>query len=390
MDEWSIETKAIRSGIERTMFNEHSEPIFLTSSYIFKNAQQAADRFCNREPGLIYSRFTNPTVQVFQDRLAALEEGECCLSTASGMSAILSLCLGLLKAGDHIIASQSLFGSTIQLLTQWLPRLGIETTLVPLSDINAWREARTAHTKLLFVETPANPTMELCDIRELAQLAHEFGALLAVDNCFCTPVLQKPLKMGADVVVHSATKYLDGQGRVLGGALVGSRQILMDGGIYNFLRCSGPTLSAFNAWVLLKGLETLSLRMERQSTNAHRIAQWLEQQPLVKRVYYPHLPSHPQYALAVQQQVLGGAIITFEVQGGQEQAWKIIDHTKMISITGNLGDTKTTITHPATTTHGRLRPEERLLAGVSDGLIRLSVGLESVQDIQNDLMTNLQ
>lgn len=390
MDEWDNETKAIRSGIERTMFNEHSEPIFLTSSYVFKDAQQAADRFCNREPGLIYSRFTNPTVHVFQDRLAALEEGECCLSTASGMSAILSLCLGLLKSGDHIVASQSLFGSTIQLLTQWLPRWGIETTLVPLSDQDAWHRARTSHTKLFFVETPANPTMELCDINALAQLAHESGALLAVDNCFCTPALQKPLKMGADVVVHSATKYLDGQGRVLGGALVGSRQILMDGGIYNFLRCSGPTLSAFNAWVLLKGLETLSLRMERQSQNAHKIAQWLEQQPLVKQVYYPHLPSHPQYALALQQQVLGGAIITFEVQGGQDQAWKVINNTQMISITGNLGDTKSTITHPATTTHGRLRPEERLLAGVSDGLIRLSVGLESIRDIQNDLATHLR
>ena len=390
MDEWDIETKAIRSGIERTNFNEHSEPIFLTSSYVFKNAQQAADRFCNREPGLIYSRFTNPTVQVFQDRLAALEEGECCLSTASGMSAILSLCLGLLKSGDHIVASQSLFGSTIQLLTQWLPRWGIETTFVPLSDQGAWRKATMRNTKLFFVETPANPTMELCDITELAQLAHELGALLAVDNCFCTPALQKPLKMGADIVVHSATKYLDGQGRVLGGALVGARPLLMDGGIYSFLRCSGPTLSAFNAWVLLKGLETLSLRMERQSMNAHRIAQWLEKQPLVNRVYYPHLPSHPQYALAVQQQVLGGAIITFEVRGGQEQAWKVIDHTRMISITGNLGDTKTTITHPATTTHGRLRPDERRAAGVSDGLIRLSVGLESVQDIQNDLVNNLQ
>ena len=388
-EEFDFDTLAIRTGIHRSAFNEHSEALFLTSSYVFKNAQQAADRFGNREPGNIYSRFTNPTVTAFQERLAALEGGEACIATASGMSAILSTVMGLLKAGDHIVASRSVFGSTVQLLVNIMGRFGIETTFVQLSDIAAWKNAIRPNTRMFFVETPANPTMELVDIAALSVVARAAAVTLVVDNCFCTPALQRPLALGADLVIHSATKYLDGQGRVLGGAIVGSRQLLMEGGIYQFLRTAGPTLSAFNAWVCLKGLETLKLRMEAQSKNAQALAEWLERHPAVARVYYPGLPSHPQYELACRQQSLGGAIVTFDVVGGQAEAWRVIDATEVISITGNLGDTKSTITHPATTTHGRISEAERQAAGIGPGMIRISVGLESVQALQSDLARGL-
>ncbi len=388
-EEQDFDTLAIRAGIHRSAFNEHSEALYLTSSYVFENAQQAADRFCNREPGNIYSRFTNPTVTAFQERLAALEGGESCVATASGMAAILSVLMGLLKAGDHVVASQSIFGSTVQLLTNIMGRFGIGTTFVPLSDLAAWKAAARPTTRLFFLETPSNPTMELVDIAALSQVARASSAWLVVDNCFCTPALQRPLLLGADLVVHSATKYLDGQGRVLGGAVVGSQALVMDGGIYQFLRTAGPSMSPFNAWVCLKGLETLALRMEAQSRNAQALAQWLESHPAVTRVYYPGLPSHGQYELARRQQSRGGAIVTFDVRGGQPKAWQVIDSTRLISITGNLGDTKSTITHPATTTHGRISEEARQAAGIGPGMIRLSVGLESLQDLQADLARGL-
>ncbi len=388
-EELDLETLAVRAGIQRSAFNEHSEALFLTSSYVFVNAQQAADRFCNRESGNVYSRFTNPTVTAFQDRLAALEGGEACVATASGMSAILSTIMGLLKAGDHIVASHSIFGSTVQLLVNIMGRFGVTTSFVPLSDLEAWKQAVRPNTRMFFVETPSNPTMELVDIAALSQVARSASVTLVVDNCFCTPALQRPLALGADLVIHSATKYLDGQGRVLGGAIVGSKQLLMDGGIYQFLRTAGPTMSAFNAWVCLKGLETLKIRMEAQSKNALALAEWLERHPAVARVYYPGLPSHPQYDLARRQQTCGGAIVTFDVVGGQSQAWHIIDATRVISITGNLGDTKSTITHPATTTHGRISEEARQAAGIGPGMIRLSVGLESVRDLKADLINGL-
>ncbi|MDE1943133.1 MAG: O-succinylhomoserine sulfhydrylase [Betaproteobacteria bacterium] len=388
-DELDLDTLAIRAGIHRSAFNEHSEALYLTSSYVFESAQQAADRFCNREPGNIYSRFTNPTVTAFQERLAALEGGEACVATSSGMAAILSVLMGLLKAGDHVVASQSIFGSTVQLLTNIMGRFGIGTTFVPLSDLAAWKAAARPTTRMFFVETPSNPTMELVDIAALSEVAHAASALLVVDNCFCTPVLQRPLLLGADLVVHSATKYLDGQGRVLGGAVVGSKALVMDGGIFQFLRTAGPSMSPFNAWVCLKGLETLGLRMEAQSRNAQALAQWLERHPDVTRVYYPGLPSHPQHELASRQQSRGGAIVTFDVRGGQAKAWHVIDSTHLISITGNLGDTKSTITHPATTTHGRISEEARQAAGIGPGMIRLSVGLESLKDLQADLLRGL-
>lgn len=388
--EWALETRAVRCGIERSAFNEHSEALYLTSSYVFDDAQQAADRFTNREPGMIYSRFTNPTVTAFQDRLAALEGGESCLATASGMSAILTTLMGLLKAGDHVVASQSLFGATIQMLTGILARFGVTTSFVPLSDAEAWRRAIRTETRLLFVETPANPTMEVADLASLSHIAHQQNLLLVVDNCFCTPILQRPLEWGADLVVHSATKYLDGQGRVLGGAIVGSKALVMDSPIYQFLRTAGPTMSPFNAWVCLKGLETLAIRMEAQCARAQLMAEWLERQPNVVRVLYPGLPSHPQHQLALAQQGgKGGAVVTFEVQGGQTEAWRVIDGLRLISVTGNLGDTKSTLTHPATTTHGRLTDEARQAAGITAGMLRLSVGLEAVVDLQRDLARGL-
>ena len=386
-DEYDIETLAVRAGTVRSQFNEHSEAMFLTSSFVFGSAAEAAARFKGEQPGPIYARFTNPTVQMMEARLAALEGAERCVAFASGMAAILATVMGLMKAGEHVVASRSIFGSTVQLFSNILGRFGIETTYVSPTDPDEWRAAVKPNTKLFFVESPSNPLTEVSDIRALADIAHEAGAWLAVDNCFCSPALQKPLELGADIIIHSATKYLDGQGRVLGGAVLGS-QALMEG-VYTFLRTAGPTLSAFNAWVILKGMETLSLRMEAHSRNALELATWLEAQPAVARVLYPGLPSHPQHTLAMAQQKTGGGIVAFELKGGQAAAWKLIDATRMLSITANLGDTKTTITHPATTTHSRMTPEQRAAAGIGDGLVRIAVGLESVADIQADLARGL-
>ncbi len=386
-EEYDLETLAVRAGTVRSQFNEHSEAMFLTSSFVFANAAEAAARFKGEQPGPIYARFTNPTVQMMEARLAALEGAERCVAFASGMASILATVMGLMKAGEHVVASRSIFGSTVQLFSNILGRFGIETTYVSPTDPAEWRAAVKPNTKLFFVESPSNPLTEVSDLRALADIAHEAGAWLAVDNCFCSPALQQPLKLGADIVIHSATKYLDGQGRVLGGAVLGS-QALMEG-VYTFLRTAGPTLSAFNAWVILKGMETLTLRMEAHSKNALALAQWLEAQPQVSRVWYPGLPSHPQHQLAMAQQKTGGGIVAFELKGGQEAAWKLIDATKLLSITANLGDTKTTITHPATTTHSRMTAEQRTAAGIGDGLVRIAVGLESVADIQADLARGL-
>jgi O-succinylhomoserine sulfhydrylase len=388
MDEnYDIETLGVRAGIERSQFNEHSEALFLTSSFVFNSAAQAAARFKGEEPGNIYARFTNPTVTMFEQRLAALEGAERCVATASGMSAILSTVMGLLSAGDHIIASRSIFGSTVQLFNNIMSRFGIETTLVSPTNVDKWRHAIRPNTKLFFLESPSNPLTEVSDITALADLARQSGAWLAVDNCFCSPALQRPLELGADIVIHSATKYLDGQGRVLGGAVLGSKALME--GVFTFLRTAGPTLSAFNAWIFLKGLETLKLRMDAHSASALQLASWLEQHPGVERVYYPGLSSHPQHVLAMRQQRSGGGILAFDVKGGKAAAWKVVDATRMISITANLGDAKTTITHPATTTHGRLAPEQRSAASIGDGLLRVAVGLESVRDIQHDLARGL-
>ena len=388
MQDYDIETLAVRAGIVRSQFNEHSEALYLTSSFVFENAAQAAARFQGSEPGNIYSRFTNPTVTAFQDRLAALEGAEACVATASGMSAILATAMALLKSGDHVVSSSGIFGATVQLFSGILSKFGIDTDYVDGSDPKAWKAALRPNTRLLYLETPSNPLTEVFDIEALAGLARGAGALLVVDNCFCTPALQRPIDLGADLVIHSATKYLDGQGRVLGGAILGKRELVMDG-IYGFLRTAGPCLSPFNAWVLLKGLETLRIRMEAQSQSALELARWLEAHPRVQKVYYPGLPSHAQHELAARQQRLGGAVVSFEVKGGREAAWKIVDSTRMISITANLGDTKTTITHPATTTHGRISEEARARAGITDGLVRIAVGLESVKDIRTDLERGL-
>lgn len=382
------ETLAVRAGIDRSHHGEHSEALYLTSSFVFPDAFEAAERFQGRAPGNIYSRFTNPTVAAFEERLAAMEGTEMGVATASGMAAILSLCLGMLRSGDHIVSSQSIFGSTINLFAKWLTRYGIETSFVAGGDPSAWRSAMRPATRLLYLETPSNPLTEVFDIAALAEVAHQGGALLAVDNCFCTPALQRPIDLGADLIIHSATKYLDGQGRVLGGAVLGSRALLQDT-VYQFLRTAGPTLSAFNAWVILKGLETLKVRMDAQSSGALELARWLEAHPAVERVWYPGLPSHPQHRLATRQQLSGGAIVSFEVKGGRDSAWRVIDQTQVCSVTANLGDTKTTITHPATTTHGRISAEERAAAGIGEGLIRLAVGLEAPEDLQADLARGL-
>ncbi|MBI5938583.1 MAG: O-succinylhomoserine sulfhydrylase [Betaproteobacteria bacterium] len=387
IDDYELETLAVRAGIVRSQFNEHSEAMFLTSSFVFDSAAQAAARFSGAEPGNIYARFTNPTVTMFEQRLAALEGAERCVAFASGMAAILGTVMGLMKAGEHIVASRSIFGSTVQLFSNILGRFGIETTYVSPTDPEAWRRAVKPNTKLFFVESPSNPLTEVSDIAALAAIAHESGVWLAVDNCFCSPVLQRPLDMGADIIIHSATKYLDGQGRVLGGAVLGKKDLME--GVYTFLRTAGPTLSAFNAWVLLKGLETLSLRMDAHSRHALELASWLEAQPKVARVLYPGLPSHPQHALAMQQQKTGGGIVAFEVVGGKDAAWQVIDSTELMSITANLGDAKSTITHPATTTHSRMTPEQRMDAGIGDGLIRIAVGLEAVADLKADLARGL-
>ncbi|SDX91445.1 O-succinylhomoserine sulfhydrylase [Nitrosomonas sp. Nm33] len=388
-DDLEPETLALHTGIHRSQFNEHSEAMYLTSSFVFESAAQAAARFSGEEPGNIYSRFTNPTVTAMQERLAALEGAEACVATSSGMSAILACVMGLLSAGDHIIASRSLFGATVSLFTNILNRFNIQTTFVSATDIDEWRAAVKVNTKLLFLETPSNPLTEISDISALSAVAKQANAWLVVDNCFCTPILQKPLELGADLVIHSATKYLDGQGRVLGGAVLGKRDLLMDGGIFGFLRTAGPTLSAFNAWVILKGMETLKIRMDTHCAHAIEIARWLEAQKSVSRVFYPGLSSHPQYELAKCQQTAGGGIVTFEVKGGKEAAWRVIDNTKLISITANLGDAKSTLTHPATTTHGRISQEARDAAGITDGLLRVAVGLESPQDLKADLARGL-
>ena len=382
--EYGFATCAVRAGQERTAEGENSEPIFQTSSFVFASAAEAAARFSGEQPGNIYSRFTNPTVRTFEERLAAMEGAERCVATASGMSAITATCIGLLSSGDHIVASRSIFGTTTVLFEQIFSKLGITTSFVELSDLNAWQQAIRPETKLLFLETPSNPLTELVDIVALADIAHKNDCLLVVDNCFCTPVLQQPIALGADIVIHSATKYIDGQGRCMGGAVCGSEDIVGDS-VYTFLRTAGPTMSAFNAWVFLKGLETLQLRMHAHSAGALALAQWLEQQAVVARVYYPGLESHPQHALAKQQQNGFGSVVSFELKGGQAASWKLIDATRMISITANLGDTKTTITHPATTTHGRLTPELRAQSGISDSLVRVAVGLEDIEDIKQDL-----
>jgi O-succinylhomoserine sulfhydrylase len=377
------ETLAIRAGQARSQFGEHAEALYLTSSFVFRNAREAAARFAGEEEGFVYSRFSNPTVQMFENRLAALEGAEDCIATASGMSAIMALLLSRLSAGDHLVASHALFGATLQLFRNVLSRLGITTTLADPADLAAWETAIRPETRFFFLETPANPLTQIADLTPLCALAHANDIHVVVDNSLATPALQQPLALGADFSVYSATKYLDGQGRVLGGAICGRHANIEE--VFKLLRTTGATLSAFNAWVLLKGLETLALRMAAQSANALALASWLEKQPKVKRVYYPGLPSHPQHALAMRQQKTGGAVLSFEVEGGREAAWQLIDACQLFSITGNLGDVKSTITHPASTTHGKITPEERATSGVTDGLIRLAVGLENQDDLRADL-----
>lgn len=385
---WAEETFAIHGGYQRTPEGENSEAIFPTSSFAFDSAAQAAARFSGEEPGNIYSRFTNPTVRTFEQRLAAMEAGEACVGTASGMSAILALMLGLLESGDHIVSSQSIFGTTKVLFTKYLGKLGIETSYVPLTDYEAWARAITPQTRLLFLETPSNPMTEVADIARLAEIAHAHGCLLVVDNAFCTPALQQPLKLGADITIHSATKFLDGQGRCVGGAVVGPESLIEEH-VRGFLRTCGPSMSPFNAWVFFKGLETLHVRMRAHSDNALALAQWLSEHPAVEQVFYPGLPSHPQHELAMRQQKAGGGLVSFRVRGGREAAWQVVDSLEMIHITANLGDTKTLITHPATTTHSRVEPEVRQAAGITDNLLRISVGLEAVEDIRADLARGL-
>jgi len=388
LPEWGLATRAIRVGHERTGEGEHSEPIFPTSSFVFRCAAEAAARFSGDEPGNIYSRFTNPTVRAFEQRLAAMEGGAACVGTASGMAAILATCMGLLRSGDHIVSSLSVFGTTTVLFTKYLSKFGIDTSFVHLTDLAAWRRAIGSRTRMLFLESPSNPLTEIADIAALADLAQRNDCLLVVDNCFCTPVLQRPLDLGADIVVHSATKYLDGQGRCVGGAVVGDAKRVGEE-IFGVLRTAGPSMSPFNAWVFLKGLETLDLRMRAHSRNALELARWLQQQPGVDAVHHPGLDSHPQHALAMRQQSAAGGILSCEVAGGRSAAWRLIDATRMLSITANLGDTKSTITHPATTTHARLSPEEKRAAGITEGLVRIAVGLEDLADIKADLLRGL-
>lgn len=377
------DTLAIRGGYQRTHENEHAEAMFLTSSYVFESAAMAAKYFSNEEQGNVYSRYTNPTVRSFEKRLAAMEGGEQCVATASGMAATLSVIIALLQSGDHVVCSQDVFGSTRVMMDKYIAKFGVSVTYVPLVDIDAWQAAIRPETKMLFCETPSNPLSEIADLEALAAVAKHAQALLVVDNCFCTPVLQKPLQWGADIVVHSATKYIDGQGRCLGGAVVGSATLMEQ--VEGFLRAAGPTMSPFNAWVFLKGLETLRIRMQAHSANAADLASWLQAHPKVSKVYYSGLPDHPGHLLAKKQQSDFGGVVAFEVEGGQDAAWRVIDSTQMLSLTANLGDAKTTIVHPATTTHGRLSDEARLEAGISDGLIRVAVGLEDIIDIKADL-----
>lgn len=388
-DEFDFDTRAVRAGTLRSQFNEHSEALFLTSSFVFDNAAQAAARFAGNDPGYVYSRFTNPTVSMFEQRLASLEGAEDCLATASGMSAIMAVCLATLKAGDHVVCAANVFGSTIQLFSTVLSRFGVEVSYVSASDPAAWEAAITPRTRLMYCESPSNPLMELVDLAHFAALGKRSGALSVVDNCFCTPILQRPLEFGVDVIIHSATKYLDGQGRVLGGAALGTKSFIREQ-LLPVLRTSGPSLSPFNAWVLLKGLETLGLRMRAQCESADELARWLASYPEVVRVHFPGLATHPQAELCRRQQSMAGAVVSFEVGGAtpeqqRARAWQIIDRVKLMSITGNLGDTRTTITHPATTTHARIGPEARARAGIGEGLIRVAVGLESIEDLKRDL-----
>ncbi len=385
---YAPETQAIRAGHNRTDEDEHSMPLFMTSSYVFESAEQAALRFTGKQAGNIYSRFTNPTVDVFQQRLALMEKGERCLAFSSGMAAIMAIGMGLLKAGDHIVSSRSVFGNTILMFENYFGKFGVGTDFVTLTDLNAWEAAIKPNTRFLFVETPSNPLIEIADIQALAEIAHRHGCLLVVDNVFCTPILQQPLLLGADIVVHSATKYIDGQGRCVGGAVVASNEII-DKYIYPYLRTGGATMSAFNAWVFAGGLETLVVRMKAHCDNAFELAKWLEQQSAVTKVHYPGLVSHAQHELAKRQQSHFGGVVSFELADGKDQAWQLINATQMLSITANLGDVKTTITHPASTTHGRLTPEVRAAAGIKDGLVRISVGLENIDDIKNDLLRGL-
>jgi O-succinylhomoserine sulfhydrylase len=386
--DYELSTKGVRAGQVRTEFNEHAEALFLTSSFVFENAEQAAARFQGGEEGMVYSRFTNPTVSMFQDRLAALEGAQSCIATGSGMAAILATAMVHLKSGDHVVCSNAVFGSTIQLFTGLLGKFGVETTYVSPTRIDEWRNAARKNTRLFFLETPSNPLTEVTDLPALSKAAREAGALLAVDNVFCTPILQRPLELGADLVIHSATKYLDGQGRTVGGAVLGAKALVADV-MVPFMRTAGPSLSPFNAWVLLKGLETLELRIKAQSASALELAQWLEKHRAVERVFYPGLASHPQHELAKRQQKAAGAVLSFEAKGGKEAAWRVINATKLMSITGNLGDVKTTIVHPPTTTHGRITQQARDAAGIRDGLIRISVGLEAVSDLKADLERGL-
>jgi O-succinylhomoserine sulfhydrylase len=388
MTEHHLATLAVRAGQVRTHEGEHAEAIFTTSSYVFANAAEAAARFDESARGNIYSRFTNPTVRCFEERLAAMEGAAACVATGSGMAAILATCMALLKAGDHIVCSESVFGSTIALINRYLVKFGVEVTYVRLDDNDAWRRAIKSNTRLFFLETPSNPLSAIADIRAIADIAHERGVLLAVDNCFCTPALQKPFEMGADLVIHSATKYLDGQGRCVGGAVVGDEQ-RVGKDIYGFLRSAGPSMSPFNAWVFLKGLETLELRMRAHSQSALELARWLEAQQAVRRVHYAGLESHPQHALAKRQQSAFGGIIAFEVERERAGAWAFVDAIELMSITANLGDAKSTITHPSTTTHSRITAAERERAGITEGMLRISVGLEDVRDLRADLERGL-
>lgn len=382
-----LATLAVRAGQLRTTEGEHSDPIFPTSSFVYSSAAEAAARFGGDEPGNIYSRFTNPTVNAFERRIAALEGAERAVATSSGMAAILSIGLSLLQQGDHVVCSRSVFGSTVSLFEKYLSRAGITTTFVDPKELSAWEAAIQPNTRLLFLETPSNPLAELTDIEAVAELAHNHDALLAVDNCFLTPIFQQPLALGADIVIHSATKYLDGQGRCVGGVCLGSDKLMEE--VFGFIRTGGACMSPFNAWTFQKGLETLKIRMEAHASNALAMASWLKAQPGIEKVHYSGLADHPQHALAKRQQTGFGGVLAFEVAGGKEAAWRFIDATKMVSITGNLGDVKTTITHPATTTHGRMSVEARAQAGIKDNLIRLSVGIEALEDIQADMALGL-
>ncbi|MEM1402439.1 MAG: O-succinylhomoserine sulfhydrylase [Pseudomonadota bacterium] len=387
LDDLKWQSLAVRSGIHRTGEGEHSEPIFTTSSYVFDSAAHAAERFSGEEMGNVYSRYTNPTVRSFEERLAALEGAEQCVATASGMSAILSIAMALLKSGDHVICSRDVFGTTRTLFAKYMAAFGVEVTFVPLLPVQGWRDALRENTRMLYLETPSNPLCEVADIPAMASIAGASGALLVVDNCFCTPALQQPLAHGADIVIHSATKYLDGQGRCVGGAVLGKSDLMTE--IVGFLRSCGPTMSAFNAWVFLKGLETLSLRMDAHSRSALELAQWLLEQPQVEAVFYAGLQDHPGHALASAQQSAFGGVLSFRVRGGRDEAWRVIDATNLMSLTANLGDAKTTIVHPATTTHSRISAEERAEAGITDNLIRIAVGLEAVADLKADLQRGL-